>query len=329
MTTRELLAVFRTKSIMVVGDVMIDAYITGKVTRVSPEAPVPIVNLENRDARLGGAANVALNLQSLGATPILCSVVGNDSEAALLKQLLTEKKMSDKGIVSSSQRATTVKTRVIGNNQQLVRIDSEDPSPLATSDETLFLKAVSNILDQQTVDAVILEDYNKGVLTPRTIEGIISLAKAKQIPIAVDPKKDNFMAYKGVTLFKPNFKELKEGVGMNFTFEQKNLFHQAVEKLETSLGNEITFVTLSEHGVFIKDSKTQHLIPAHLRNITDVSGAGDTVISVATLCLTAGLSIHSIASISNLAGGLVCEISGVVSIDPLKLISESKGKQFE
>jgi rfaE bifunctional protein kinase chain/domain len=296
---------------------------------VSPEAPVPIVNLENRDARLGGAANVALNLQSLGATPILCSVVGNDSEAALLKQLLTEKKMSDKGIVSSSQRATTVKTRVIGNNQQLVRIDSEDPSPLATSDETLFLKAVSNILDQQTVDAVILEDYNKGVLTPRTIEGIISLAKAKQIPIAVDPKKDNFMAYKGVTLFKPNFKELKEGVGMNFTFEQKNLFHQAVEKLETSLGNEITFVTLSEHGVFIKDSKTQHLIPAHLRNITDVSGAGDTVISVATLCLTAGLSIHSIASISNLAGGLVCEISGVVSIDPLKLISESKGKQFE
>ncbi len=329
MTTRELLAEFRTKKILVVGDVMIDAYIVGKVSRISPEAPVPIVNLESRDARLGGAANVALNLQSLGATPILCSVVGNDSEALLFKQLLVDKKMSDKGIISSTQRATTVKTRVIGNNQQLVRIDSEDTSPLSASDETMFLKAVSNMLEMHQIDAIILEDYNKGVLTSRTIEGIIALANEKNIPTAVDPKKDNFTAFKGVTLFKPNFKELKEGIEMDFSFHQKELFNKAVLKLEETLQNEITFVTLSEHGVFIKNKETQHHIPAHIRTITDVSGAGDTVISVATLCLTAGLSIHSIASISNLAGGLVCEKRGVVSIDPLQLISESKGKQFE
>ena len=172
------------------------------------------------------------------------------------------------------------------------------------------------------MDAIIFEDYNKGVLTERVIQQIIEFANSKNIPTTVDPKNKNFFAYKNVTLFKPNFKELKEGVGMKFSFTDLPNFEKAVEVLEGKLSNTISFVTLSEHGVFIKDKNNKHYIPAHIRNIADVSGAGDTVISLATLCLTAGLSIKEIAEIANLAGGLVCEKSGVVSIDKDLLIEE-------
>jgi D-glycero-beta-D-manno-heptose-7-phosphate kinase len=329
MTIHELLAAFKTKRILVIGDVMIDAYMLGKVHRVSPEAPVPIVSLESQEQRLGGAANVALNLQSLGATPILCAVVGSDKEGRQLKELLGEQNMLSTGIVSSENRVTTVKTRVIGNNQQLLRIDAEDTHPLSSDEEQLFITSVEKVLESTKIDAIIFEDYNKGLLTPKVIEGIIELAKKQEIPTTVDPKKDNFLAYKGVTLFKPNLKELKEGVGIDCSFQQKELFHQAIESLETKLGNEITFVTLSEHGVYIKDSNQNYHTPAHIRNIADVSGAGDTVISVATLCLATELSIQSIAELSNLAGGLVCEKSGVVCIEPDQLIQECEGKQFD
>lgn len=328
MTINELLQAFKSKRILVVGDVMIDAYMQGKVHRVSPEAPVPIVSLDSEEMRLGGAANVALNLQSLGATPILCAMVGADKYGKVLKELLRVQNMSDSGIVESSNRVTTVKTRVIGNNQQLLRIDAEDTHLLNKEEETTFLKTVNDLLNREKVDAIIFEDYNKGLLTPSIIEDIIRLAKEKQIPTTVDPKKDHFLAFKGVTLFKPNLKELREGVGIPCSFQKKDLFDQAVNILEANLENEITFVTLSEHGVFIKDRKQEYHAPAHIRNIADVSGAGDTVISVATLCLTLGLSIESIAELSNLAGGLVCEKSGVVSIDSQQLIEECEGRQY-
>lgn len=329
MTIHEILASFKTKRILVVGDVMIDAYMLGKVHRVSPEAPVPIVSLENQEQRLGGAANVALNLQSLGAVPVLCAVVGADKQGKILQELLSEQSMSCAGIVESSNRVTTIKTRVIGNNQQLLRIDAEDTHPLNQEEEKLFLDSVKKVLETEQIDAVIFEDYNKGLLTPHVIEGIIALSKEYGIPTTVDPKKDNFLAYKGVTLFKPNLKELREGVGIPCTFQKRELFDQAMNLLEEKLGNAITFVTLSEHGVYIQDQKTKYHTPAHIRNIADVSGAGDTVISVATLCLTSDLSIESIAELSNLAGGLVCEKSGVVSIEPDQLIQECEGKQFD
>lgn len=313
---------------MVVGDVMIDAYMLGKVHRVSPEAPVPIVSLESREQRLGGAANVALNLQSLGAIPVLCAIVGADKDGRALKELLEEQQMASTGIIASENRVTTVKTRVIGNQQQLLRIDAEDIHPLNKDEEQTFLASVEKILETEKMDAIIFEDYNKGLLTPAVIGGIISLAKKHRIPTAVDPKKDNFLAYNGVTLFKPNLKELKEGVGIDCSFQKRDLFDRAVCLLEESLGNEITFVTLSEFGVYIKNKERNHHTPAHVRNIADVSGAGDTVISVATLCLTAELSIESIAELSNLAGGLVCERSGVVSIEPDQLIQECEGKQY-
>lgn len=328
MTIHEILAAFKTKRILVIGDVMIDAYMLGKVHRVSPEAPVPIVSLESQEQRLGGAANVALNLQSMGATPILCAIVGSDKEGKMLKHLLEEQNMLSSGIVASENRVTTVKTRVIGNQQQLLRIDAEDTHPLNEQEEQLFLASVEKAIQTEKIDAIIFEDYNKGLLTPTVIGGIIALAKKHGIPTTVDPKKDNFLAYKGVTLFKPNLKELKEGVGIDCSFQKRDLFDQAIDLLEKNLGNEITFVTLSEYGVYIKDRERKFHTPAHVRNIADVSGAGDTVISVATLCLAAELSIESIAELSNLAGGLVCEKSGVVSIEPDQLIQECEGKQF-
>ena len=312
---------FKTKRILVIGDVMIDAYVRGTVNRISPEAPVPIVSLQKDEDRLGGAANVAINLVSMGATAIICSVIGNDKSGEKMVTLLAENSISSEGLIFSADRQTTVKTRVIGNNQHLLRIDSEQTDDITASEENELVLKVKEILNQQ-VDAIIFEDYNKGVLTERVIQQIIEFANSKNIPTTVDPKNKNFFAYKNVTLFKPNLKELKEGVGMKFSFTDLPNFEKAVEVLEGKLSNTISFVTLSEHGVFIKDKNNKHYIPAHIRNIADVSGAGDTVISLATLCLTAGLSIKEIAEIANLAGGLVCEKSGVVSIDKDLLIEE-------
>lgn len=324
MDFKELFNQFIGKRILVIGDVMIDSYLRGKVNRVSPEAPVPIVSLEKEEDRLGGAANVAINLVSMGAHPIVCSIVGDDVQGVLLKNLLDFSSISAEGLVFSSDRITTVKTRVIGNNQQLLRIDSEQTHPISVEEEMALIQKVKDLIDEG-VDGIIFEDYNKGVLTPRCISEIIDYANQKNIVTAVDPKKDNFLAYKNVTLFKPNLKELKEGLGLQFSFiNERSKFEEAIHILEEELNNKISFVTLSENGVFIKKDKQQSYMPAHLRNISDVSGAGDTVISIATLCLVAGLSIDLIAEISNIAGGLVCEKSGVVSIDKDQLLHETE-----
>jgi rfaE bifunctional protein kinase chain/domain len=321
MNFREVFSQFSQKRILVIGDVMIDSYMRGQVNRVSPEAPVPIVSLQKEEDRLGGAANVALNLIALGAHPVICSVVGKDISGVKLVELLSENYISSAGLVFSPDRQTTVKTRVIGNNQHLLRIDSEQTEAITEKEENELIEKIADLLTGE-VDAVIFEDYNKGVLTERVIQEVIQLANDKNIITTVDPKNDNFLAYKNVTLFKPNLKELKEGLALNFLFEDTKRFEYAVQLLEEKLNNAMSFVTLSEHGVYIKDSNEQYYIPAHIRNIADVSGAGDTVISVATLCLTVGLPIHDVAAIANLAGGLVCEKSGVVSIDKEQLLSE-------
>ncbi len=312
---------FSEKRIVVLGDVMLDTYLRGGVYRVSPEAPVPIVSLNKQEDRLGGAANVALNIISLGAEAIMCSVIGNDQEGNRLADLLTENGISNQGIVRSENRKTTIKTRVIGNNQQLLRIDSEQTDAISTGEELALFEKIDALI-ASGIDALIFEDYNKGVLTANVISTIIHKCKKAGVLTTVDPKKDHFLDYKGVDLFKPNLKELKEGLDVQFSILNRSDFESAVRQLETILNNRITFITLSEHGVFIQENNKKAYIPAHLRNITDVSGAGDTVISVATLCLTAGLSIQNIASIANLAGGLVCEQSGVVSIEKDQLRAE-------
>ena len=315
---------FTQKRILVLGDVMIDAYLRGNVSRISPEAPVPIIELKKKEDRLGGAANVALNLLALGAKPILCAIIGNDDGGKSFLNLLENRNLSSAGIVQDELRKTTIKTRVIGDSQHLLRIDEEEIGAISEGQENAIISKVESLIGSG-LDAIILEDYNKGLLTPRVIKTVIEMANNSGVIITVDPKRDNFFEYKGVTLFKPNLKELKEGLNVEFDFEKgKEKFEEAIDLLEAKLNNKMTFVTLSEHGVFIKCSDEKSYISAHVRKIADVSGAGDTVISIATLCLTIGMSPEMVAAIANLSGGLVCEYSGVVPIDKELLLREVK-----
>lgn len=324
MTLETLFEEFKTKKIIVLGDVMIDAYLSGRVDRVSPEAPVPIVNFSKREERLGGAANVALNLISLGAQVTMSTVIGHDKDAETMLQLLDGKSISTSGVIRSKGRQTTVKTRVIGNHQQLLRIDQEQINDISKSEEQALLDDLEMLL-KSGCDALIFQDYNKGVLTETLIGKVITLTKKYNVLTTVDPKLKNFLAYKGVTLFKPNLKELSEGVQMKIDFANDfSQFESAVAKLQSIVNPDIVFVTLSEHGVFIENENEKHHVLAHERTISDVSGAGDTVISVATLCLSAGLNIKTLASMANLAGGIVCEYRGVVAIKAQELLDEAK-----
>lgn len=328
MTLTTLFESFKAKKIIVLGDIMIDAYLSGKVNRVSPEAPVPIVHHLHQETRLGGAGNVALNLLSLGASVTMCSAVGQDKEGAILLDLLKKKNISSEGIVQLKNRQTTIKTRIIGNHQQLVRIDNEQTNDISVDEETKLLQQLELSL-QKGCDAIIFQDYNKGILTKNVITESIALAKKYNVITTVDPKLKNFLSYEGVTLFKPNLKELQEGLGITINLKKdKNSFYAVIKQLIDKINVEVAFITLSEDGVFIKNEQEEFHISAHQRAISDVSGAGDTVISVATLCLTAGISIKKVAEIANLAGGIVCEYRGVVAISAQQLYNEVKRLQI-
>ena len=308
---------------LIIGDVMIDAYLWGSVTRISPEAPVPIVAVNRRENRLGGAANVALNIQSLGATPILCSVIGEDKKSLLFLELLEKQKLSNKGILTHSERITTVKTRIIGNNHQMLRVDSENENESSNEATELLFERVKTIIRADKINVIIFEDYDKGVITSTLIEKTIALAKEKGIPVAVDPKRRNFMAYKEVSLMKPNIKELKEGLKLDFNQFSKDELFSAVNELRAKLKLDFALVTLSEKGILAATNKENIIVPAHIRDIADVSGAGDTVISVAALCLALKLPPVTIASLANLAGGLVCEYIGVAPVNKEQLYQEA------
>lgn len=314
---------FNSLTALIIGDVMIDAYYWGKVERISPEAPVPVVQVQKRENRLGGAANVALNVKSLGAKAIICSVVGDGNKGDMFRNTLKENNFSTEGIIDSNERMTTVKTRVISQGHHLLRVDEEMTTPLSQTDERHLLRCIKGILDKQQVDVIIFEDYNKGVLTENVINSVIQWARALNIPIAVDPKKENFFAYKGVTLFKPNLKELREGLRVEFDKHDEAALRSSIDELQKRLGNELTMVTLSELGVITKSNEGYYREPAHERNILDVSGAGDTVISVASLALAGGANAQVMTALANLAGGLVCEKVGVVSIDKDLLLEEA------
>ncbi len=314
---------FSQLNILIIGDVMIDAYMWGKVNRISPEAPVPIISITQRENRLGGAANVALNIQALGANPVMCALIGDDDKGQLFKELLTECQMTHEGILTSGSRKTTVKTRVISSNQHLLRIDDEVTKPLDAAQEKELLEHIDSLIGNYKFDAIIFEDYDKGNITPSIIEAVVKKAKRLAIPTLVDPKKRNFSAYHGVTLFKPNFKEICEGLKLDIPKGNFAALHQAAETLRNQLQAEFIMVTLSELGVYITDNGSYQQIPAEIRDIADVSGAGDTVISVAACCLAVGLQPAEVAAISNIAGGLVCEKVGVVPIDTNQLIAEA------
>lgn len=301
---------------------MVDSYMWGKVERISPEAPVPIISVSKRENRPGGAANVAINIKAMGANPIICSVIGEDDNASTFVEILKQNNIQDIGIIRSKNRITTTKTRIIGHHQHLIRIDEEHDKELTKKDETLFFEHIKNIIDKNKIDAIIFEDYDKGVITHYIINSVIELANQKNILVAVDPKKKNFNSYKNVDLFKPNFKEFVEGTKLDINKDEIEKLFQASFMLQNKNNIKILLTTLSERGIFICDNKGCHNIPAEIRDISDVSGAGDTVISVAALCLVAGLDTYSIAMISNLAGGLVCEKLGVVPIDKQQLLDE-------
>ena len=323
MQTQALFEAFNGKRVLVIGDVMTDAYLHGQVLRMSPEAPVPVVDLQTQDQRIGGAGNVALNLIALGAEALLASVIGQDSAGQELQTMFDTAGINTAALVTSAERKTTIKTRVLSAGKQMLRIDNEDQHDLSAAETAALQNGITGLLSQG-VDGILLEDYNKGVLTTELIEWIIAEAKALQIPVVVDPKKKNFFAYKGCTLFKPNLKELKEGLQITFDYQKEpNSLNLAIEKLQHHLESRFTFVTLSEHGVQLFDGQNHFHHPAHLRNIADVSGAGDTVIATTCLCLICGAEPSTIAAIANLAGGLVCEQPGVVRINKQKLLEEA------
>lgn len=319
----KLLKEFKSKTVLIVGDVMVDEYLWGAVSRISPEAPVPVVSCTQREHRMGGAANVAINIKALGANPIMCSVIGEDDIGDIYRNLLKKRGMSDKGILASNKRKTTVKTRVIGNHQHLIRIDHELTDFLDTDLEQLLIYKIKEILGLLKVDAVLFQDYDKGILTKKVIQEVIDFANTHSIPTLVDPKKRSFLDYEQVTFFKPNFKELTEGLNLNLDKSDKDGIELAVRKLHSERSIQNVMVTLSEKGVFVSDGINTRTIPAEERDIADVSGAGDTVISVAALCISSGLSVFQAAMLSNIAGGLVCEKVGVVPITPEMLLKEN------
>ena len=319
----ELINGFSRLKVLIIGDLMIDSYTWGKVSRISPEAPVPVVNVIRRESRLGGAGNVVLNIASLGATAVICSVIGDDAPGRELQKIILDSNLSIEGLIVEPGRMTTVKERIIAGSQQVVRVDSETENSISLSSQQALLAHIKDSMSD--VDVIIFEDYDKGVLYADLIQTVISMAKENNIPTVVDPKRKNFFAYQGATLFKPNLHELRDGLGLMPTDFDADHLAETVRKFKVSQEFSGVFVTLSERGVFIDFENDQHLIPAHIRQISDVSGAGDTVISIAACVLALGGSTEQIAALANLGGGLVCESLGVVPID-LALLRKEAGQ---
>jgi D-glycero-beta-D-manno-heptose-7-phosphate kinase len=306
----------------VIGDVMLDTYMWGGVERISPEAPVPVVSLNKKEYRIGGAGNVALNCHSLGSQVFILSVIGDDSEGLLLEELFHEYMIDTSYLLKNSSRLTTSKTRVISRNQQMLRLDSEITKDLGKKDEEQLLERVRSFIQTQDPNVMIFEDYNKGVLTEKIIHEVITICKEAGVITAVDPKRKNFFSYQRADIFKPNIKEVKEGLNLLVDDVNSSLLSRVHVELQNTLEHGISFITLSDKGVFYQQDSKASIIPSHLRNISDVSGAGDTVIAVAALVYAATKDVHLMAEVANIAGGLVCEEVGTVAIDKSRLQGE-------
>src|SRR5580658_7006375 len=306
----------------VIGDVMLDTYLWGHVERISPEAPVPVVTLDRREQRIGGAANVALNLAGLGARVTSFSVIGKDTDGEVLELLLAEQGIDTSGHLKSASRITTNKAWVMGRNQQMMRLDSETTRDLAAAEEEDLLRRIAAYLDMERPQVIIFEDYNKGVLTDKVIREAVGLCRERGVITAVDPKRRNFFSYEGVTIFKPNLKEVREGLNVSLEEPGLSSLELVHGQLAERLHHEISFITLSENGVFYCDGHRAAIVPSHIRNIADVSGAGDTVIAVASLVYAATRDMALMAEVANIAGGLVCEEVGTMAISRELLLAE-------
>jgi rfaE bifunctional protein kinase chain/domain len=322
MNFNQLFQSFSNIKIAVIGDVMLDTYWWGNVNRISPEAPVPVVALTKNELRLGGAANVALNLVALGANTSIISVIGKDNEGEKLQTLLQQEGVNINYILTSADRITTNKTRILSRNQQMMRLDAEITSDLSVELENNLLINIENYIKQEKPAIVVFEDYNKGVLTEQVITKTIAMCKQYNVLTSVDPKRKNFFSYKNVDVFKPNLIEVKEALNMLFDDFTNDALKQIHQQLKLQLEHDISFITLSEKGVFYNVADDCYIIPTHIRKIADVSGAGDTVIAVASLVYAATTDIQLAAEMANIAGGLVCEEVGTVAINKDKLLNE-------
>lgn len=316
-----LVSSFSDLHIGVVGDAMLDVYEFGEVERISPEAPVPVVRLRKREVRPGGAANVACNLRNLGAQVSLFSLVGQDSSAQQLTELLKEEGINIQHLTTTSSRPTTTKTRILSGGKQVIRLDLEDDSPIAEQEQNLLLAHVKEQLSK--LDVLIFQDYDKGVLNKTFIQQLIDACKLNGVLTAVDPKFRNFHNYQGADFFKPNLKETREALRLSSLNADLSELTSISDILSSQQEINQIMITLSEHGVFYHGGNEIGIWPAHLRSIADVSGAGDTVIAVAALCLGSHLPLSLTAALSNLAGGLACESIGAVSISPIQLAKEA------
>ncbi|HKB84790.1 MAG TPA: D-glycero-beta-D-manno-heptose-7-phosphate kinase [Ignavibacteriaceae bacterium] len=312
---------FKGLNIAVIGDMMLDCYFQGDVKRISPEAPVPIVEVGNEFFRFGGAANVALNILKLGGNPVPVGVIGYDNDGTIFTSLIKELNINLDGIFIDESRPTTAKTRVIANNQHVVRIDKESKEYL---NKKLQDKIFNYLNDHSSdLDAVILEDYNKGVLSASLIEKIIKLAKSKGIIVTVDPKFNNFFSFKEVTVFKPNRKEAEDVLGMKIKTDED--ISAAGARILDKINSRYVLLTLGEGGIAVfEKGKPEKRMPTKARKVADVSGAGDTVISTLTMALAAGADIIEASYLANYAGGIVCEEIGIVPIEIDKLFRAVK-----
>ncbi len=314
---------FRDKKILVLGDLMLDRYLWGNVSRISPEAPVPVVEITEEFARLGGAANVGNNIKSLGGTPYLVGLVGQDNSGNEILSILSQNGLPTEGIVRDTNRPTTVKTRVIAHHQHVVRTDREDRTPISGEVLDQLEKTLQDLIPK--VDAIIIEDYNKGLIVSDLIAFSIRTGKEFKKPVMVDPKFDNFFTYREVSVFKPNRKEAEEALGMRLNNRQQ--VERAARLLFERLNPGCLMITLGEEGMAVFDNEGQvFYVPTRARKVRDVSGAGDTVIGTLTMALASGASFLEAASLANRAAGLVCEEVGIVPIDRDRLLKTYLGE---
>lgn len=307
---KEIINNFKGKTIAVVGDVMLDRYFWGSVSRVSPEAPVPVVDVDRELYHMGGAANVAANLNSLGIKSILCGIIGNDEYGRIFKDLVKENDIDPKGLFIDNNRPSTVKTRIFGNNQQIVRLDIERTTELPDEGEKFILKTIQNSED---ISAIIFCDYNKGALSDILIREVIRHSKNKDIPVFVDPKFENFFTYRNVTLLKPNKKEVEDAIGKQIRSEEDviNAGKYLIEKLRC----ENLLLTLGSGGMRLFESNGDiSTVQTQARHVADVSGAGDTAIATFAASVVGGAEVKEATTIANVASGIVCEKPGIVSI---------------
>jgi rfaE bifunctional protein kinase chain/domain len=310
--------------VAVIGDVMLDTYWWGNVERISPEAPVPVVAVSKREKRIGGAGNVALNIEELDASVAVLTILGDDEDGVELKKLLKEKNIDTRFILESKKRITTNKIRIISRNQHMMRLDAEFTVDLDEADEEKLQNQILKFITFEKPDIVIMEDYNKGILTKNIISNTVTFCNENDIVTTVDPKRKNFFCYTNATLFKPNLNEAITALNLLPEKISPELLSEIHEQLKQKLDHSISLITLSEKGIFYQEKNKYRIIPSHRRNIADVSGAGDTVIAVASLIYAVTKDINLSAEIANIAGGIVCEDVGTVPINKEKLLKECK-----